>query len=96
MKIIKKDLKWNGRLRPLPRVEKLVQHHMSHPSWDIDQVHKYHRDSNKWAGIGYNYWIGFDGTIYEARGMHIGAHAGPNWNARSLGIGYQETFKGNL
>ena len=93
MKIIKKNLKWNGRLRTLARVEKLVQHHMAHPSWGFDQVHEYHRDSNKWAGIGYNYWIAFDGTIYEGRGMNQGAHAGPNWNARSLGIGYQGDFQ---
>ncbi len=93
MEIKKPKLKWNGTLTPLTKVEKLIQHHMAHPSWDIYDVHKYHRDSNGWIGIGYNYWISFKGEIYEGRGFHQGAHAGSNWNGRSLGIGYQGNFQ---
>lgn len=93
MRIEKPELEWNGTLRELERVEKLIQHHMAHPSWDFRDVHEFHRDSRGWAGIGYNYWIGFDGTIYEGRGLHVGAHAGSNWNGRSLGIGYQGHFE---
>jgi hypothetical protein len=89
----------------LPYIEepiiKLVQHHMAHPTWTVYDVHNYHRskyvireDGTKdyWAGIGYNYWIGFDGTIYEGRGRKRGAHAGAEWSGRSLGIGYQGHF----
>jgi len=93
MEIKKVNLKWNGTLTPLERVEKLIQHHMAHTSWDIYDVHRYHRDHNKWFGIGYNYWIGFDGNIYEARGENQGAHSGSRWNRRSLGIGYQGNFE---
>lgn len=93
MQILKPKLIWNGRLRELSRVQKLVQHHMEHPTWGFRDVHDYHKNGNKWAGIGYNYWIGFDGTIYEGRGIKQGAHAGSAWNPRSLGIGYQGDFK---
>ena len=26
-----------------------------------------------WVAIGYNYWIGFDGKVYEGRGLNKGA-----------------------
>ena len=90
MNIIKPGLKFAKKLTPLERVEKLVQHHMAHPSWGIEDVHKAHL-AKGWAGIGYNYWIAFDGTIYEARGPHVGAHV-EGWNSRTIGIGYQGDF----
>lgn len=90
MEIKKANLKFNGKLTPLQRVEKLVQHHMAHPTWGVHDVHKYHQ-SKGWIGIGYNYWIAFDGTIYEGRGLHVGAHV-EGWNSRTIGIGYQGDF----
>lgn len=85
----------------LDPIEKVIQHHMANPTWDVYQVHNFHRNRihwldettwEHWIGIGYNYWIGFDGTIYETRGRHYGSHAGSNWNGRSLGVGYQGDF----
>jgi hypothetical protein len=64
---------------------------MAHQSWGIQDVHNYHRNGNGWAGIGYNWWISFDGNIYEGRGWNQGAHAS-GYNATSLGIGYQGDF----
>ena len=93
MEIEKPNLNWNGNLRPLQIIDKLIQHHMAHNNWDFYDVHRYHRDQNGWMGIGYNYWISFSGKIYEGRGHHIGAHAGRDWNSRSLGIGYQGNFE---
>jgi len=97
LKIIKPGITWNGELRPLSGpVEKLIQHHMAHRTWGFFQVHNYHKslrhEGRRWSGIGYNYWIGFDGTIFEGRGMMRGAQAGAIWNGRSIGIGYQGHF----
>ncbi len=92
MRIHKPSLRFSGSLSPIGRVEKLIQHHMAHPSWGVEQTHEYHRDGRGWLGLGYNWWIGFDGTIYEGRGEKQGAHAGPEWNHRSFGIGYQGDF----
>jgi hypothetical protein len=64
---------------------------MAHQSWGIQDVHNYHRNGNGWAGIGYNWWISFDGNIYEGRGWNQGAHAS-GYNATSLGIGFQGDF----
>ncbi|KYG34900.1 N-acetylmuramoyl-L-alanine amidase [Alkalihalobacillus trypoxylicola] len=82
-----------GNLTPINknRISKLVQHHMAHKSWTVQQVHNFHRDSNKWVGIGYNWWIAFDGTIYKGRGWNVGAHCAGN-NSTTLGIGYQGDF----
>ncbi len=93
-KIIDPNLKFSTALKPITeKIEKIIQHHMAHTTWTVQQVHIHHRDSNGWAGIGYNYWIAFDGTVYEGRGRHVGAHAGASWNGRSLGIGYQGNFE---
>jgi hypothetical protein len=101
--IVIPDLKWRAPLSPMTEpVVKLVQHHMAQPQWDIYGVHNYHltrtytKDDGTteyWSGIGYNYWIGFDGTIYEGRGRMLGAHAGAAWNHRTLGVGYQGDFE---
>ena len=94
MQIIKPDVRWRGALTPISRkITRLIQHHMAHTSWTFEQVHNYHRDGNGWLGIGYSYWIGFDGRIYEGRGRNIGAHAGASWNGISYGIGYQGNFE---
>lgn len=95
-------LSFRNPLRPiLEPIEKLLQHHMAQPSWDVYEVHNFHRNRvhwlddttwEYWDGIGYNYWIGFDGTIYETRGRQYGSHAGANWNGRSIGVGYQGDF----
>lgn len=92
-KIVDPQLSFTGSLtviRP-SEVKKLVQHHMAQPTWDVYDVHQYHTNGNGWYGIGYNWWIAFDGTIYEGRGWHVGAHC-RGYNETTLGIGYQGDF----
>ena len=97
MEIKKVNLRWNGTLRPLTqKIQKLVMHHMAHPTWTFEQVHAFHQGPSRgWHGIGYNYWIAFDGTIYEGRGENIGAHAHAEWNPITYGIGFQGDFDAN-
>ena len=75
----------------VPRVIWLIQHHMAHPTWDLRQVHQFHRYVLKWGAIGYNYWIDFDGTTYRTRGLRRGRHT-KGYNECSLGIGYRGDF----
>jgi N-acetylmuramoyl-L-alanine amidase len=93
-------LNFRSKLTPLKKVDMIILHHMAHKTADIHAVHNYHRSrtyktsSGKtayWSGIGYNYFITFDGTIYEARGLHVGAHTS-GYNNHSIGIGFQGDF----
>lgn len=83
-------LPFRSPLQPLPCVKKIIYHHMSRTDWNIYDVHEFHRKKG-WNGIGYNYWIGMDGTIYEARGESVGAHT-RGWNDQSIGIGFQGDY----
>src|SRR5690625_81432 len=92
-KILGAALAFRGSLSRLnkSRITRLIMHHMAHQSWDIYDVHNYHKGGNGWSGVGYNWWISFDGKIYEGRGSNQGAHAS-GYNTTSLGIGYQGDF----
>lgn len=91
--IIKPILAFRGALTPIDKnkVTMIVEHHMAHPTWNIIDVHNFHKNSNVWAGIGYNFWIGFDGKIYQARGFNVGAHVA-GYNSTTIGVGYQGDF----
>jgi N-acetylmuramoyl-L-alanine amidase len=95
LNLVKGNLKWKGDLTPLHkgRVEGIALHHMDHPTWGFEDVHEFHRDKRGWLGIGYNYWIAFDGTVYEGRGMNQGAHV-KGHNDTLLGIGFQGDYEG--
>lgn len=78
-----------GMLTPLKKekVDAVAFHHMANPTWDILDVEKYHVLNNGWMAIGYNYWIGFDGTVWEGRGLNVGAGiAGHNSHVISVGL----------
>lgn len=93
MNIVKNNINWNGSLIPLnlKQVEGIALHHMAHSTWNFNDVHAFHRDSRGWLGIGYNYWIGFDGTVYEGRGLSQGAHV-KGYNEKLIGIGFQGDY----
>ncbi len=94
MKIEKVDLKWNGKLKTLylSKVKYIMLHHTAHPTWNIYDVHNYHKNTRKWAGIGYNFFIEKNGTIEEGRGLNIGAGA-TNYNQNSIHICFAGNFE---
>ena len=70
--------------------EVIVIHHAGFPDGDKDSsaedIHKFHREVNGWAGIGYHYVIRKDGTIEQGRKpLAVGAHAYQH-NKNSVGI----------
>jgi hypothetical protein len=83
-----------GKLTPLntKNVTGIALHHMANANWSVKDVENYHVNSNGWTAIGYNYWIGFDGSIYEGRGLNIGAHI-TGFNSTTVGIGFQGNFQ---
>jgi N-acetylmuramoyl-L-alanine amidase len=76
----------------LSSVDGIAIHHMAHPSWNFYDVHNFHRDSREWFGVGYNYWIGFDGKIYEGRGLSQGAGV-KSHNDHLINIGFQGNYQ---
>ena len=62
-----------GRLTPLKKADFIVLHHTAHPTADVKTVEKWHIIDKGWSAIGYNYWVGFDGTAYEGRGQNVSA-----------------------
>ena len=94
MDIIKPNIEWRERLIPLDlkKVDGIALHHMASKSWNFYDVHNYHKNVNGWNGIGYNFWIGYDGKIYEGRGFNVGAGVGGH-NSHVLSIGFQGDYE---
>lgn len=74
----------------LSKVDSIALHHMAHPTADIKTVEGWHIDQG-WRALGYNFWVGFDGTIYEGRGFNLGAGV-ENQNGHIISIGFQGDY----
>ncbi|MEH7464736.1 peptidoglycan recognition family protein [Bacillus thuringiensis] len=85
MRIQKAHVFFRDPLQPLQTVTHIIIHHTAENGWDVNKTHEFHKNSRGWSGIGYNYFIEENGTIYEGRGLHIGAHA-KGYNTNSIGI----------
>jgi len=85
MKIIETELKFNG-LRPRNSTSQIVLHHSASQDVPADVIHSWHL-ARGWAGIGYHFVIRKNGNIERGRPQEsIGAHAGAEVNASSIGI----------
>ncbi len=82
-----------GKLVPLTlsKVDSIVLHHMAHCTADVKTVERWHIN-NGWIAIGYNYFVSFDGTVYEGRGMNIGAGVAKH-NSHIISIGFQGDYE---
>ena len=74
----------------LSKVDSIALHHMAHPTADIKTVEGWHINQG-WRALGYNFWVGFDGTIYEGRGFKLGAGV-ENQNGHIISIGFQGDY----
>ena len=74
----------------LSKVDSIAVHHMAHPTADIKTVEDWHINQG-WRALGYNFWVGFDGTIYEGRGFKLGAGV-ENQNGHIISIGFQGDY----
>lgn len=91
MKIEKISLSWRKPLTPIKKVDTIVAHHPAHKSCGFQELHESHL-AKGWNGIGYNYFVTFEGKVIEGRGKHIGAHC-ENHNSHSLGVCFQDNFE---
>jgi len=93
IKIIKQEFDWARPLQPLDlsKVTGISLHHMAHPTADMQTIHQWHI-SNGWAGFAYNYWIDFEGNIYECRGLNKGAGLYDPLNETVLSVGFKGDY----
>ncbi len=84
--IIKEPLQYLN----LNNVDSIALHHMAHPTADVKTVESWHINQD-WRAIGYNFWVGFDGTVYEGRGFKLGAGV-ENENGHIISIGFQGDY----
>jgi len=58
--------------------------------WDVpaEEIRRWHMSPpNNWADIGYHFVIRKNGKLQYGRELdRSGAHAGPDWNSRSVGV----------
>ncbi|XP_043926936.1 peptidoglycan recognition protein 1-like [Protopterus annectens] len=58
----------------------------------VENIQKYHMETNGWCDIGYSFLVGEDGNIYEGRGWNtVGAHT-RGYNTTGYGICFLGTF----
>ncbi len=73
----------------LSKVDAVALHHMACDN-HVKNIERMHINQG-WRAIGYNYWIAFDGTIYEGRGLNLGAGV-ENQNGHIISIGFQGDY----
>lgn len=95
------NTEWGMQIRePLKRIDTsqinaIALHHMASPTADIYEVERWHLNQG-WRAFGYNYWVAFDGTIYEGRGYEYMAAGVANQNDHITSIGFQGNYQSGL
>ena len=87
MNIIQKKYKWAyaPARRNASYIKYIILHHAAAKSCTADDIHRWHL-KNGWAGMGYNFFIRKDGTIYTGREeLQCGAHT-EDYNTSGMGI----------
>lgn len=74
------------------RTEIIIHHTAGSEGETVQGIDRWHREGQGWAGIGYHFTIGNNGTIFEGRPLEmIGAHAGGR-NVGTIGIAVMGNF----
>lgn len=87
MNIIQKKYSWayDPARRSASDIKYIILHHAAARNCTADDIHRWHL-ANGWAGMGYNYFIAKDGTIYSGRDeLQCGAHT-QDYNTSGMGI----------
>lgn len=92
IEIVKPDYVWGSALVTRAATNYIVLHHAAANCTPM-QTHIFHRDTKGWAGIGYNFFVAKDGTIYEGRPIDkVGAHCS-GYNSQSVGVCFEGNFE---
>lgn len=85
-------LVFKGRLSKRSSTVLIFLHHAAGDG-SVLAIHNAHLALG-WSGIGYNFYVRKDGSVWKGRGLDtVGAHAGGNYNSRSVGICAEGNFQ---
>lgn len=85
MQIHDANLKHNGNWSYRNSTSEIILHHAEASHASVEDINRWHLERG-WAGIGYNYYVRKDGTIWRGRPeCAVGAHA-KGHNDKSIGI----------
>ena len=92
MNIIDVGLQFNSNYNKMKEIEGVVLHNSGVTVLQsVETIHNYHKNKG-WAGIGYQYYVRKDGSVYRGRPENMaGAHC-PGVNATSIGICAEGNF----
>lgn len=91
MKIIETLLGF-GPMTCRKKTTAIVVHHSAHKTWNVYEIHEYHKNTKKWSGIGYHFFVDKEGSIYRGRPENnVGAHCF-NHNNYTIGICVQGDY----
>lgn len=86
------EYEWAEELEYNNKPTQIIYHHSASTSKSPESIHEYHK-SKGWNGIGYHYYIGKDGEIYNGRPENAqGAHT-KGQNKNSIGICLEGNFE---
>ena len=92
MKIIKIAWKWKNTPTKRTKTEYAVLHHSASSVASASDIDRWHKNDGS-SGIGYQFLIQKDGSIYEGRPLDtVGAHC-LGYNACSIGICFEGDFE---
>lgn len=96
MKILNAALKFRGALRRRSATSEIVLHHTAVSALQsVGVIHNYYlnRSDDSFSGIGYNFYVRKDGTVWEGRPLWaVGGHC-VNHNFKSVGICFEGNFE---
>jgi hypothetical protein len=87
------SLTWNGTLKQRISTDFLIFHHAEASVCSVEDIHSWHQaPPREWIGVGYNFVIRKDGSVWEGR---------PIWAADADAYGYNNNsisccFEGNF
>jgi hypothetical protein len=92
LNIINVDYKWNGQLQKRTSTDYIIYHHAEWKECTVHDIHALHQNDSGWIGIGYNFVIYKDGTIYTGRPIDMCDADAYGYNCNSLSICFVGDF----
>ena len=91
MNIIETNLSFGG-MSSRSVTRRMILHHAEATSCTAEDIHRWHKEGNHWAGAGYHFLVRKDGKVYRLRPeWAVGAHAA-GANSDSIGICFEGAF----